>query len=103
LRVFINDRDLLKLYETGRSKKLNLPAEVIDKFFATVQKIESALTIYDLWNKPGFKFEKLKGFKNRYSMRLTGKYRLEIEITWTNPDQTTGDFYLITISAHYGD
>ena len=101
--VNIDDKDLIKLYETGSSKKLRLPENVIEKFFATVQKIESATTILDFWKDSGLKFEKLKGYKNRYSMRLTGKHRLEMEITWTNNDQTIGEFYLITISTHYGD
>ncbi|OFY68539.1 MAG: hypothetical protein A2V64_04950 [Bacteroidetes bacterium RBG_13_43_22] len=103
MKVFINDKELLNLYKTGRSKKMKLPDDVINKFFATVQKIESAVIIYDLWKNPGLNFEKLKGYKNRYSMRLTGKFRLEMEITWTNTDQTTGVFYLLTISAHYRD
>jgi toxin HigB-1 len=103
LIVHIDDKDLIKLYETGSSKKLRLTENVIEKFFATVQKIESAINIYDFWKDSGLKFEKLKGYKNRYSMRLSGKHRLEMEITWTNNDQTIGEFYLITISGHYGD
>jgi len=49
------------------------------------------------------KFEKLKGYENQYSMRLTGKYRLEMKIEWQDTDQTIGFFYLVTISNHYGD
>lgn len=103
MKVYIDDKELVYLYEKGKAKKMKLPGDVIDKFFATVQKIEAAITIHDLWKNPGLNFEKLKGFKNRYSMRLSGKYRLETEIIWTNPDQTQGDFHLKTISAHYND
>jgi proteic killer suppression protein len=103
LNVYINDKELLKLYETGKSKKLRLPAIVIDKFFATIQKIESATSIHDFWENSGLKFEKLKGFKNRYSMRLNIKYRLEIEIEWLNTEQTIGEFTILEISSHYGD
>jgi plasmid maintenance system killer protein len=63
LNVHINDKELLKLYETGSSKKLRLPETVIDKFFATIQKIESATTIYDFWNDRSLNFEKLKSLK----------------------------------------
>jgi len=101
LNVFIDDKELEKLYETAKSNKLRLPAQVIDKFLATVQKIEAATTIYDLWADSGLNFEKLKGYKNRYSMRLSGKYRLEMEIKWLNDDQIQGDFILKTISTHY--
>jgi len=103
LNVYINDKELLKLYESGRSKKLRLPENVIDKFFATIQKIESATTIYDFWNDKSLNFEKLKGFKKRYSMRLTIKFRLEIEVTWKNAEQTIGEFSILEISSHYGD
>lgn len=101
--VFIHDRDLEILYTTGRSKKLKLPANVIDKFFATVQKIEAAATIYDLWNDKGLRFEKLKGTKNKWSMRLSQAYRLEMEISWVDEKESIGQFFLLTISNHYGD
>lgn len=102
MNVFINDKELIRLYESGHSKKLKLPEPVINKFFATVQKIESATDIYDLWNDKGLNFEKLKG-SNLYSMRLTGKYRLEMEVSWKDKDKTQGDFFLVRISSHYGD
>lgn len=103
MNVHICDRELLKLYETGSSKKLKLPETVTDKFFATVQKIESATSIHDFWKDSGLRFEKLRGFKSRYSMRLTGKYRLEMEIEWKNTENTIGEFMLMEISSHYGD
>ena len=103
MNVYFNNKELEKLYTAGFSKKLKLPEPVIDKFFATVQKIESAVCIYDLWNDKGLKFEKLKGHQNKYSMRLSGKYRLEMEVNWKDTDKTIGDFVLLTISNHYGD
>lgn len=103
MKVYIEDKELIRLYTTGSSKKLRLPGSVVEKFLATVQKIESAVTIHDLWKNAGLNFEKLKGFKDLYSMRLTGKYRLEMEINWSNEEKTIGDFLLITISSHYGD
>ena len=103
VHININDKELLKLYQTGSSKKLRLPETVIDKFFATIQKIESATSIHDFWKDSGLGFEKLRGFKNRYSMRLTAKYRLEMEIEWKNTENTIGEFILKEISSHYGD
>lgn len=103
MNVHIDDKELLKLYGIGSSKKLRLPEIVIDKFFATIQKIESASSIHDFWKDSGLKFEKLRGFKSRYSMRLTEKYRLEMEIEWKNAENTIGEFLLIQISSHYGD
>ncbi len=101
--VFLDDKELVKLYTTGKSKKLKLPEQVIEKFLLTVQKIEASTTIHDLWADKGLKFEKLKGTDKFYSMRLSGKYRLEMKVEWQDTNQTIGIFRLVTISNHYGD
>jgi proteic killer suppression protein len=103
LEVNINNKELEKLYTTGLSKKLKLPDNVVNKFFATIQKIDAAVNIYDIWENKGLKFEKLKGYDSRYSIRLNNKYRLEIEITWDNNEKTIGIFSLVAISVHYGN
>jgi toxin HigB-1 len=100
LDVHIDDKELEKLYETGKSKKLKLRQDIIDNYFATIQKIGAAKDIYDLWNDPSLNFEK---YKKHYSMRLTGKYRLETEVKWMNEEKTIGEFHLFAISNHYGD
>ena len=99
--VVLDDKELEKLYTTGKSKKLRLPDLVIEKFQATVQKIDAAVNIYDLWADKGLKFERLQGSKTRFSMRLSGKYRLEMEVEFTDENLTIGVFYLKTISNHY--
>ena len=91
------------MIETGTSRKLRLPDNVVQEFFAALQEVESAETIHDLWKRPKRKFEKLRGHASRYSMRLTGKYRLEMEVTWTNAGKTVGIFLMDEISNHYGD
>lgn len=101
MEVKIDSKELEELYRTGKPRKLKLPGPVVDKFFATIQKIEAAETIHDLLADKGLNFEKLKAHENRYSMRLNRKYRLEMYITWKNEAQTVGVFFLITISNHY--
>ncbi len=103
LEVHLDNKELEKLYTTGRSSKLNLPDQVVEKFFVTIQKIEAALTIKDLLSDNGLRFKKMKDSGNLYSMRLNGKYRLEMEIQWIDDKLTVGKFYLYTISNHYGD
>jgi len=103
LESILDDKELVTLYTTGKSKKLRLPQLVTDKFFSTIQKIEASVDIYDLWNDKGLKFEKLRGSENTYSMRLSGKYRLEMEVDWKDDKRTVGIFHLLTISNHYGD
>lgn len=101
MKAFISDKELESLYLAGHSRKLKLPEQVVNKFFATIQKIEAAVDIHDLLSDKGLRFEKLKGFEQRYSMRLSQKYRLEMNITWVNESCTIGDFFLLTISNHY--
>lgn len=101
LEVFLDDKQLEILYTTGENKKLKLPSNVIEKFFATVQKIEAAVTIHDLWSDKGLRFKKLAGKGNRFSMRLNDQYRLEMEIEWEDEQQIIGKFLLQTISNHY--
>lgn len=94
-------KELEKLYTTGKSKKYSLPNDIIDKFFARIQQIEAANTIYDLWNDKGLNFKKMQGAEHRYSMRLKIKYRLEMIIEWKNDEKTLGDFIIAEISTHY--
>ena len=98
--VYIVDKELKELYTTGKSRKLRLRPEIINKFFATIQKIDAARDIHDLWADPSLNFKK---FENHYSVRLSGKYRLEMDVKWMNSEKTIGEFYLFEISDHYGD
>lgn len=103
MEVLLADKQLVAIYTTGQSKKLKLPELVIEKFFATVQKIEASVTIHDLWADNGLHFKKLSGKGDHYAMRLNNKYRLEMEIEWEDKAQTIGKFLLHTISNHYDD
>jgi plasmid maintenance system killer protein len=100
LDVYIDDKELEKLYVTGSSRKLKLRPDIIEKYFATIQKISAANNIYDLWNDSSLNFE---NYKKHYSMRLSGKYRLEADVKWINEEKTIGDFHLFKISKHYED
>lgn len=103
MEVFIATKHLEELYTSGKSKKLKLPEQVIDRFFATVQKIQAAQTVHDLWADNGLRFKKIADNEELYAMRLNIKYRLEMTILWENETNTIGKFILQTISNHYGD
>lgn len=102
MKVKIDNKHLIELYTTGASRKYRVPANVAVEFVAAVRELQSAVTIYDIWNEhPKRKFERLKGHTNRYSMRLTGKYRLELSANWTDANNTIGDFTVEDVSNHY--
>ena len=101
MNVNISDKELLKLYTTGKSKKLKYSKDIIEKFIMRVQTIISSVNIHDFWKDPAINFEKLQGYDNRYSMKLNNKYRLEMEIDWENKEKTMGTFYIKEISTHY--
>ncbi|MBW6459764.1 MAG: type II toxin-antitoxin system RelE/ParE family toxin [Bacteroidales bacterium] len=103
MEVAFANKELIKLYETGHARKLKLPDHIIEKYFATIQKIEAATSIYDLSADIGLNFKRIKGYENQWSMRLSGKYRLQMEIQWQDEKQTIGTFNLTDITNHYGD
>ena len=103
MQIEFRNRALVQLYTTGKSGKSKLPGNVINKFFMRVQQLEAADDIYDLWKTASLNFEKLEGYRNRYSVRLDRKWRLEMEISWDNDEKTKGTIYITGISRHYGD
>lgn len=100
MEVEIDDKELLKLYETGKSKKYRLSVDTLDKFFLRINLIQAAKDIYDLWKDPSARFEKLSG-ENQYSMRLNRKYRMIFEVEWENIEHTIGIFKIVDLNNHY--
>jgi proteic killer suppression protein len=43
----------------------------------------------------------MKGYQSRFSLRITRKYRLEIEIEWENQEKTVGVVEIEELSKHY--
>ena len=99
----IRNKNLFDLYYKGKSKNHKLQNDVIDKFFMRMQQLEASHNIYDLWKTASLNFERLKGYENRYSVRLTNKWRLEMEIIWNDEEKTIGKIFILEISKHYGD
>jgi proteic killer suppression protein len=89
------------LYESGQSKKYLLDQQVVRGFFEVITAIDAAQDIYDLQKRPSLNFERLKGTKSRYSLRINRKYRLEVDIDWDNDDKTVGIVGIEEISKHY--
>jgi len=101
LLVEFKYKRLLKLYTKGQSFKYRFPKGVIEKFFMRIQQLEAAQNIYDLWKTASLHFEKLKGYMNRYSVRINESYRLEFDIQWQNREKAVGKIIIIKISKHY--
>ena len=101
MNVSFDNKELVKLYVEGKSKKYQLQANVLKKFFMAIEILEAAVHVQDLWAVKSFGFEKLQGYDNRFSMRLNIQYRLELRIEFTDDLLTTGDIYIEEISNHY--
>lgn len=101
MQIEFKNRHIAQLYQEGKCKKYPLPPEVITKFFMRIQQLEAAIDIHDLWKTPSVNFERLRGFENRYSLRLDRKWRLELEINWEDKEKTKGIVYIIELSKHY--
>lgn len=102
MEIVFNNKKLETLYTTGKSSKYKLKPRIITSFIEVVAILESSKDIHDLWRIPGLNFERLQGFKNRYSARISGKWRLEMTIDWQNDEMTVGIIGLEEITNHYG-
>lgn len=98
--IEINDKNLILLYETGKSNKYKLPKEIIKKFYMSIETIEAANNIFDLRNYKSLNFEKLKG-TDQYSIRLNIKYRMILKVKWVDDNNEVGIFEIIDINNHY--
>ncbi|MDC7219446.1 MAG: type II toxin-antitoxin system RelE/ParE family toxin [Spirochaetales bacterium] len=101
MQYYFSNKKLLDLYETGQNKKYKLEKNIITEFIWLVSVIDAAKNIHDFWGQPSLNFEKLQGFKTRYSFRLTRKYRLEVDIEWEDKEQKVGIVGIDEISKHY--
>ena len=103
MQVKFDNKHIEALYKKGASKKYPLQPQILTTFFMRIQQLEAAATIYDLWNTPSIRFKKLHGFENRFSLRIDGAMRLEVELTWQDQANTVGIVHIVEISKHYGD
>lgn len=80
-----------------------MPRDVIRKLPRAIDVLAQSTLITDIWNFPGYRFERLEGFNSRYSMRLGRIWRLEMEIEWEDDTASVGIIGLDDITPHYGD
>jgi len=97
MKVEFADSKLEKLYYEGKGAK-NYPDNIIKSFFKKIQLIKSANNENDLRALKSNHFEKIKGKKNLYSIRLNIAYRLEFSIEKNNECKI---ILIIKISNHY--
>ncbi len=103
MEIIFSNKNIQKLYETGKSNKYMLRENIIKDFYKVIAILEASKDIYDLFKTSSLHFEKLKNSKNEYSARLNKKWRLEFCITWIDEKNTIGIIYIKEISNHYGD
>ena len=92
---------LEELYTKGQSKKIKLPEGIAEKYLDRINRIEAAETINDLRMPPSMRFERIKGYKNRFSIRLNDQYRLEFDIEFSDKENTMGKVLIMCVSDHY--
>lgn len=102
MEYLFNNKHLNDLYHRGKSRKYKPPPSTLKKFFMRIQQIEAANDIYDLWKTPSLNFEKLKGYEDKYSIRVDDQWRLEFCIKWQNKEKTKGIVSIVELSKHYG-
>ncbi len=102
MEIEFKNKRLRELYESGKSRKY--PQEVVDKYVMRVYRLALVEDIHDLWvSASSLNFERLQGYKNRFSMRIDRGWRLEFEMQWQDKERTKGIVQITKISKHYGD
>lgn len=98
----IDNKNLTHLYIKGSNSKYKfVDSRLYRKFIEKINRIEASNDINDLRNPPSNNFEKLEGFKNKFSIRLDKKHRLEFKIEFTDAEKTKGKVSILDISKHY--
>ena len=104
MELEFDNRNLLEFYTEGQSRKYKgLSSQVLKKFVMCIDTLRAANNIYDLWKSKSLRFEKLQGFKDRFSVRLDRKWRLEFTIDFEDVQKTRGTVFIKELSSHYGD
>lgn len=103
MEVVFGDKRLSTIFETERDKKNKIPANIIARFIDRIYQLKDIKKIADLWNFKSLRFERLKGYQNRYSIRVNLNWRIEFEIEWIDEEQTQGIITILKLSDHYGD
>ncbi len=79
MKFYFANKELEKLYESGKSKKYS--REVINAFQRRIKLIESVKNENELRIVGGNHFEKLKGKNKNYTIRLNKQFRIEFTFT----------------------
>ena len=99
MRYRFADKQLKRLYQHGAGSG-GYPEGVVEAFVKRVRAIEAANDERDLRALKSLHFEKLKGTKDRYSIRLNKAWRL---ILTFEKDKDGKIAVIIEINKHYGD
>lgn len=99
MRYRFADSKLEKLYLYGTGSE-RYPHGILDIFIRRVRTIEGVQDERDLRALKSLHFEKLRGERNKYSMRLNKRWRL---ILTFEKDKYGKTLVLIEINNHYGD
>lgn len=99
MRYRFGDKALERLYLAGTGRE-QYPHSVVEIFLRRVRSIEAAVDERDLRALKSLHFEKLKGGKDRYSIRLNDAWRLILRF---EKDKEGKIVVIIEMNKHYGD
>ncbi|MEK6777900.1 MAG: type II toxin-antitoxin system RelE/ParE family toxin [bacterium] len=99
MRYRFADKRLEELYLHGAGSE-RYPQGIAEMFVRRVRTIEAAADERDLRALKSLHFEKLKGGKDRYSIRLNNAWRLILTI---EKDKDGKIVVIIKINKHYGN
>ena len=102
MKYRFSDESLEKFYTEGKHRKFGRFQDSFKRrFVMRINSIDSSTYVQDLYYPPSMHFKKIEGYKNRFSIRIDTKWRLEFEIDFDDDDKSKGDVTILKISNHY--
>jgi len=102
VKVEFSKQELRDLYEKGETGKPKYPEGIIEGYAKQIKYIINAQNINDLYALKSLHFEKMSGFKNKYSTRINRQFRIEMLFENRKDGSIMMKIFVIQkISKHY--
>ena len=94
MNVEFKNKELVKLYVSGKSTKYSIPLNTAELFVLRVFQLKSAHSIKDIKKTKFFNFFKPVKLKNTFRINICNESKLEFQIEWLDDKETVGTIFI---------
>jgi len=97
--VIFKHKKLKELYEKrNRPRKYGFENYIIEEFIQIVDDLNEINNLHDLYEHKSWHF---KRFEKHYSIRVSLRYRIELQLTFSESNDIIGDVTILKFTYHY--